>query len=456
MKNQPIPLSIISLGCAKNLVDTEIMAGTLAQAGVVLTADASQAKVLLINTCAFVADARSEAVSQIEQAMVWKKQQPGRRVIVAGCLPQRDLPRLREAFAGVDLFIGLDDVPRIAALLENLLATPKAKDKHPGADSAGFKEATYLYDETAPRLLLTPSSHAYIKIAEGCDHRCKFCAIPGIRGRQRSRAIPSVVAECRQLLAQDVREINLIAQDTTSYGRDRKDGTTLAALLRECDELEGYFWIRVLYMHPKHVTDELLDVMAAAKHVVPYIDIPLQHISDGQLHAMARGMGSAETRALMEKIRRKLPGITLRTTFLTGYPGETDADFEELLAYVKAFKFDRLGVFTYSPEEGTPAAEITEGLVPVETAEHRRDLIMRAQQEIALAKNKALVGKTLEVVLDTAEAGGKLTARTKGDAPDVDNVVHVKAPKKLLDQGFLAVRVTGATHYELTAVPAAG
>ncbi len=455
MKNQPVPLSIISLGCAKNLVDTEIMAGTLAQAGVVLTADASQAKVLLINTCAFVADARSEAVVQIEQAMGWKKQQPGRRVIVAGCLPQRELPRLREAFAGVDLFIGLDDVPRIAALLQGLLENPKAKDRHPGADAAkGFGEATYLYDETAPRLLLTPSSHAYVKIAEGCDHRCKFCAIPGIRGRQRSRAIPSVVAECRQLLAQDVREINLIAQDTTSYGRDRKDGTTLAALLRECDELEGDFWIRVLYLHPKHVTDELLGVMAASRHVVPYVDIPLQHISDGQLRAMGRGMGSAETRALMEKLRATLPGVTLRTTFLVGYPGETDADFEELLAYVKEFRFDRLGVFTYSPEDGTPAAGITEGLVPVETAEHRRDLVMRAQQAIALEKNKALVGKTLEVVLDAALPGGKLAGRTKGDAPDVDNVVHVKGPKKLLDDGIVTVRVTGATPYELTAVPA--
>ena len=395
MKNQAIPLSIISLGCAKNLVDTEIMAGTLAQAGVVLTADASQAQVLLINTCAFVADARSEAVSQIEQSMVWKKAQTGRRVIVAGCLPQRDLPRLREAFTGVDLFIGLDDVPRIAALLQNLLDSPKSKNKHPGADSAGFKEATYLYDETAPRLLLTPASHAYAKIAEGCDHRCKFCAIPGIRGHQRSRSIPSVVAECLQLLDQGVHEINLIAQDTTSYGRDRKDGSTLAGLLRECDELEGDFWIRVLYMHPKHVTDELLEVMAAAKHVVPYIDIPLQHIADSQLHGMARGMGSAETRALMKKLRQKLPGVTLRTTFLVGYPGETDADFEELLAYIKEFRFDRLGVFTYSPEEGTPAAAITAGLVPIETAEHRRDLIMRAQQEIALAKNKKMVGKTV-------------------------------------------------------------
>ncbi len=455
MKNQPVLLSLISLGCAKNLVDTEVMAGTLAQAGVALTADASQAQVLLINTCAFVADARSEAVVQIEQSMAWKKQQPGRRVIVAGCLPQRELPRLREAFTGVDLFIGLDDVPRIAALLQNLLAGPKTKkDRHPGAGAEGFKEATYLYDETAPRLLLTPASHAYIKIAEGCDHRCKFCAIPGIRGRQRSRSIPSVAAECRQLLDQGVHEINLIAQDTTSYGRDRKDGTTLAGLLRECDELEGDFWIRVLYMHPKHVTDELLDVMKKARHVVPYIDIPLQHISDGQLHAMARGMGSTETRALMTKLRIALPGVTLRTTLLVGYPGETEAEFEELLAYVKEFRFDRLGVFTYSPEEGTPAAEITEGLVPIETAEHRRDMIMRAQQAIALEKNKAFVGKTLEVILDSALPGGKLAARTKGDAPEVDNVVIVKGPKKLLDEGIVQVRITGATHYELTAVPA--
>lgn len=447
----PVAVCITSLGCAKNLVDTEVMAGVLAQAGFALTSDPAAARVMLINTCSFIADARTEAESEIGRALAWKKSSPRtRKLVVAGCLPQRERPLLRERHPEIDLLIGLDDVPKIADHLARLFrgdAAPAAAGNLPLPD--------FLYDENTPRLLLTPATFAYVKIAEGCDHGCRFCAIPGIRGRQRSRSIASVVKECRNLLGMGVKELNLIAQDSTSYGRDRRDGATLAALLRELDALEapGPFWIRVLYIHPRHTTGELLETMAAARHVVPYLDMPLQHISDHVLRDMGRGMGEAETRALCDRIRRRLPDAVFRTTFLVGYPGETEADFNTLLEFVRAFRFDRLGVFAYSPEAGTPAAAVTENLVPAAVAEARRARLMEEQQVIALEKNRALVGATLTILFEHADSARRWTGRTAGDAPEVDNVVRVVATPPRTP-GFAEVRITAAAPYELTAKPA--
>ncbi|MFA5203851.1 MAG: 30S ribosomal protein S12 methylthiotransferase RimO [Lentisphaeria bacterium] len=443
---RPVAVAMVSLGCAKNLVDSEVMAGTLATAGFLLTGEAGDADVLVINTCAFIADARNEALAEVASGVAWKKARPGRRLAVAGCLPQRERGPLHERFPEIDLFLGVDDVPRIAELLRVVPPAP--------VPAVAMALPHYLYDETTPRLLLTPAAFAYVKIAEGCDHHCRFCAIPAIRGRQRSRAVASVVCEVRNLLAQGVHEINLIAQDTTRYGADRTDGATLAGLLRELDALPGQFWLRVLYTHPKHFTDELLEVFAGARHLVPYLDMPLQHISDHVLRDMGRGIGEDATRALLARLRERLPKATFRTTFLVGYPGETEADFARLLAFVKETRFDRLGAFAYSPEAGTPAAAITDGVVPAAVAQARRDALLEAQQAIAREKNQALVGQELEVLLERPDAKhGWLAGRSAGDAPDVDNTVHVHGRKVLIRHGFCRVRITAAGPYDLEAVP---
>ncbi len=281
----PLKVAVISLGCAKNLVDTEVMCGNLATSGFLLTNSSQDADVLLINTCSFIADARSEAEREIRLGLQWKRQQHGRRLVVAGCLPQRNLKQTRAQYPGVDRFLALDDVPNIAVLLTELLQ----KDGRQEPD-VGFKESSFIYDESMPRLQLTPQNYAYMKIAEGCDHACRFCAIPAIRGRQRSRSIDSILREAEMLLEQGVCELNLIAQDTTRYGHDRDDGATIETLLEQLDRIEGEFWVRLLYTHPRFFRPELIEVFRGAKHLVPYVDIPLQHISDHMLHAMGRGM----------------------------------------------------------------------------------------------------------------------------------------------------------------------
>lgn len=445
---RPYRICVVSLGCPKNLVDTEVMCGALASAGFQLTADREAADLLLINTCSFIKDARSEADDEILQALRWKRRHRAqRKVAVAGCLPQRAPAETAQAYPDVDLFLGLDDVPQAAALVRGLLGADPGDRKVPTGHLP-----TYLYDHTAPRLTLTPASYAYLKIAEGCDHRCAYCSIPAIRGRQRSRPVASVLEECRQLLGQGARELNLIAQDTSRYGLDRDDGAGLGELVRQIDALPGEFWVRVLYTHPRYVTEPLLDALAASAHVVPYLDIPLQHISDHLLKAMRRGLGGRATRILMERLRERWPGVALRTTFLVGFPGETEADFEELLQYVTEFRFDRLGVFAYSPEAGTPAAEITEGVVPPALAAARHEALMARQQEIAAAANRALIGRVLRVITDREEHPGRYLGRTAADAPDIDNVVHFRGPRGGIDGHFATVRIDRASAYDLTGI----
>jgi ribosomal protein S12 methylthiotransferase len=443
---RPYRICVISLGCPKNLVDTEVMCGTLASAGFQLTADREAADLLLINTCSFIKDARSEADDEILQALRWKRRGRGhRKVAVAGCLPQRAPAETAQAYPDVDLFLSLDDVPRAADLVRGLRTDEGAARNVP----AGLIP-TYLYDHTAPRLTLTPASYAYVKIAEGCDHRCAYCSIPAIRGRQRSRTIASVLEECRQLLGQGARELDLIAQDTSRYGLDRDDGAGLAELVRQIDALPGEFWVRVLYTHPRYLTEPLMDALATSAHVVPYLDIPLQHISDHLLKAMRRGLGGRGTRTLMERLRERWPGVAVRTTFLVGFPGETEADFEELLQYITEYRFDRLGAFAYSPEPGTPAAEITTACVPPETAAARRDAVMARQQDIASETNRALVGRTLRIIADREEHPGRYLGRTTADAPDIDDVVHFRGPRGGIAGHFAMVRIDKASAYDLS------
>ena len=442
---KPVCVCVVSLGCAKNLVDTEVMCGSLAVNGFALVGDPEQADIMLINTCSFIFDARTEAEGEIQEALRWKRAGPNRHVVVAGCLPQRDLGAARRKHPGVDRFLGLDDVPQAGEILAELVRGGK------GAELAKLDLPTYLYDDQTPRLQLTPSAYAYVKIAEGCNHFCRFCAIPHIRGRQRSRTIDSIVAECRQFLGQGVGELNLIAQDSTRYGEDLADGTNLAGLLRVLDALPGRFWIRVLYTHPRFWTDELMAVLANATHVVPYVDIPLQHIADPVLKAMGRQMGEAETRALMTRLRERVPGATIRSTFLVGYPGETDAHFESLRAFVESFRFDRLGVFAFSSEEGTPAAEIREGLVPPEVAAARRHTLMLIQQEISTQNNEALVGGTLTVLCEgPGEDAGEWLGRTPADGPEIDNQVHIRQRNGAgASEGFIRVKIDRAAPYDL-------
>ncbi len=444
-----IIVSVVSLGCAKNLVDTEVMCGSLVANGCYLSASESDANVILVNTCCFIQDARDEAEHAIRDAIAWKRRsrRSRRMVVVAGCLVQRDPQDTARRFPEVDLFLGLDDIPDAAGKIKELFAKPDSKQPIP---VGGFP--TYLYDHHTPRLTVTPEAFAYVKIAEGCDHRCGFCAIPLFRGHQRSRQDESIVEECKQLLNQGVREINFIAQDSSSYAKDRKNGDNLAKLLRKCDEIQGDFWLRVLYTHPLHTSDELLETIANGKHIVPYLDMPIQHCATPVLKAMKRGFTGPQTQNLLNHIRQDFPNLTIRTTVLLGYPGETEEDFNELLKFICEFKFDRLGAFAFSPEIGTYAASIKDNLVPTDVANYRKDLILRAQAEISRENNAKLLGKKLNVLLETQLEGPYWEARTKADAPDVDQIVTVKVrqPKNTKPR-FTDVIITETQDFEMNA-----
>ncbi len=438
---------IVSLGCAKNLVDTEVMCGTLATGGFYLAEDEKYADICLINTCGFIRDAREESFEQIEWAVKWKGNSK-RMIVVAGCLAQRSPEMLMERFPQIDLIIGLNDVERLPELIRKC-------EKDGQRQTVEKALPTYLYTEESPRITLTPETYAYVKIAEGCDHRCSYCAIPLIRGNQRSRTIDSVLNECVQLLNQGAFELNLIAQDTSRYGTDLPDAN-LEKLLRECDELDADFWLRVLYTHPLHITDSLLDILANGKHVVPYLDIPLQHISSHILKDMKRGMDGEHTRELLNGIRKRYPQMAIRTTFLVGYPGETEKDFEELMDFVREFKFERMGVFSFSPEEGTPAAKVTEGVVPPELAEERRRTLFEEQRRISKANNAALVGKRTRVLLESPVSQRKWEGRTMADAPEVDQIVTVTMNHEILYPAFADVVVKKSGDYGLEAVEDTG
>ncbi len=467
---------VVALGCAKNLVDAEVMCGTMAANGIFLTDDPEEAHVTLINTCGFIQSARDEAEGAIRDALQWKRKglRKGlpRWIVVGGCLAQRSAPEYAKKYPGVDLWMGVDAAPKIHQLLETLIAkepvpaiVPK-KDAAPEPAPADAPKPildiptptpVWLYDENTPRIQTTPDSYAYVKIAEGCNHRCAFCAIPGIRGNLRSRSLESIVTECKQFLQSGVKELNLIAQDTTAYGRDLKPQVTLVDLLKKLDELPGEFWVRILYTHPVHITPEFLEILGNSKHVVPYLDVPLQHIDTPILKSMRRRIDEAGTRELLKTIREKYPQITIRTTVMTGYPGETPESYQKLLDFVKEFSFDRLGAFAFSPEPGTPAYEIKEGLVPVKVAEKRRDEILALQKKISLKRNLAMMGKELVVLIEERLDKRLWQGRTTGDAPEVDQTVIVEAPPKcvLKENTFVTVKVNRASDYDLGAVPVA-
>ena len=549
---KPVRVGLISLGCAKNLVDAEIMLGSLLKNGVEITNDAAEADVVIVNTCSFIDSAQEESVDTIlESAEVREANNRGQGLIVSGCLPQRFREELPRLLPEVDAFMGIDQVARVSEIVKqakarraekvqspkskvqsrkgkivarlNALDNGKSATEHEkseslrGSDKFGNTKTvvtspvtpllevtprpTFIPDFGTPRFRLTPRHFAYVKIAEGCNHPCSFCIIPRMRGSHRSRQQADIAAEAKALIADGVKELNLISQDSTYYGLDLRpnhsraisspekfsaatkaladDATTICTLLRELNALEGDFWIRLLYTHPAHWTDELIQTIAECPKVVRYVDIPLQHIHQNMLERMRRETSQQYIVDLLKKIRTGIPGIALRTTFIVGFPGETEAYFESLLDFIRETKFERLGVFAYSQEDGTRAGQMA-GQLPDKIKQQRRQRAMAAQHEISVQVSESFVGREIKVLVE-GEASAKelksarisswehglirdadeharqlkgryLVARSQADAPDIDGRVYVRG--KLPIGGFARVKVIGHTDYDLVAEPA--
>jgi ribosomal protein S12 methylthiotransferase len=421
---------ILSLGCPKNLADSELMLGALAGAGFEITLDPDEAQVLVVNTCAFIEAAKKESIDAILEAGRAKQQSAGRRLVVAGCLAQRYSTELREQLPEVDIFVGTGNFLDLPDLLRRTETAESRPVPYTGA-------AHLLPSAAAPRVKTGDFFTSYLKISEGCDHKCAFCIIPKIRGRHESRSIDDVVAEARALVDSGVRELNLIAQDLTAYGRDRQPRSSLAELLVELDRIEGLRWIRLLYCYPNFVTDELLDAIAKLPRVVKYIDMPLQHADDGILRAMKRERSVGALQNLLAKIRRRIPGVTLRSSFIVGFPGETEKAFDRLM-----------GVFTYSREENTAAYEM-QSQVPERVKRQRRAALMELQADISLRKNRDLIGREVEVLVE-GEVEGRATrirGRMSGQAPDIDGMVLLKGEADPGD--FVRARIDKALSYDL-------
>jgi ribosomal protein S12 methylthiotransferase len=557
--NAPLRVGLISLGCAKNLVDAEIMLGSLLKDGIEVTNDPADADAVIVNTCSFIDAAQEESVDTIlESAEVREARNRGQALIVSGCLPQRFRDELPKLMPEVDAFMGIDQVAQVSAVVRDALTnrhqrleqnskvkSQKSKSQLAarlaqldraqvsaeesavlrGSEKFGNTKTvvdrarqsalgtpqspivtvtsrpTFIPDFETPRFRLTPRHFAYVKIAEGCNHPCSFCIIPRMRGSHRSRAQSDIVAEARQLLADGVKELNLISQDSTYYGLDLRPNhsrniaspekftaaaralpaaaTTLCTLLRELNGLPGDFWIRLLYMHPAHWTDELIQTLADCPKIARYVDMPLQHIHDNMLERMRRETSGQYIRDLIQKIRAGVPGIALRTTFIVGFPGETEECFETLLGFIRETKFERLGVFTYSKEDGTRAAGMG-GQIPDLVKKKRRARAMAEQQKIARAVSESLVGRTLKVLVEGRASSKQLgranvfswehgllreqetgdsnpqrnytLARAQADAPDIDGRVYIRGKPPVGE--FASVRIIGHTDYDLIAEPA--
>ncbi len=441
-----------SLGCPKNLLDTEVMLGTLASRGYALAERLDDADAVVVNTCAFIESAREESIQAILDVADLREAGQLRALVVSGCLPQRYGGELAKELPEVDAFVGTGAFPQIAEILDDALA---------GRSRGVYVDAgrTHLYDHQAPRLLTGPGHSAYVKIAEGCDRVCAFCAIPGIRGRFQSRTLESLAAEVAQLAAAGVREVNLVAQDSTSWGKDLPatggGRPRLHDLLRHLGEAEkGPDWIRLLYVYPSAVTDELLDVLASGTRVLPYVDVPLQHGSDRMLAAMKRGTTAERQMRLVERIRERVPDATLRTTFIVGFPGETERDFEDLLDFVRTSRFDRLGVFRYSDEEDTAAAELGDK-VPREVARDRYRRLTELQREIMAERLGALVGSELPVLVDQPMPRDQAVARLASQAPEIDG--HVWLRGRAEAGSLIRARIVSVRQgVDLEATPIAG
>jgi len=441
-------VGFISLGCPKNLVDSEVMMGQLKQKGYQITAEAEDADTVVVNTCGFIDSAKKESIDAILEAARLKTDGKAKRLVVAGCLVERYRDELKAEMPEVDAFIGTSQINDILTVCD-----PHTNTRSLPVIPLGNQSATYLYDESTPRVLATPSHYAFIKIAEGCDRPCAFCFIPQMRGHFRSRRFGSIVAEAHQLAEEGVKELILVAQDSLRYGEDLGKEDALAHLLRELSHTDGIDWVRVMYTYPTHISDAFLDVLAEEPKAVKYLDMPLQHASQNVLKLMKRGGNRGSLERLIERVRTRVPGIAVRTTFITGFPGETEADCKELMMFVKNVEFDRVGVFTYSDEEGTPAFDLP-NKVDAKVATRRRDQLMKAQSKIAKRKHKALIGKTVRVMFEGESNESELLwqGRMETQAPDIDGCVLINdAPEGFMPQAgdLIDVQIEEAHEYDL-------
>ena len=467
-------IGVVSLGCPKNLVDAEVMLGLAEQAGHEITTDAQGADVLIVNTCAFIDRAKQESIDAILEMAELKRQSEGRRLVVTGCLAERYRDELQKEIPEIDAVLGTGEVPRILeALTGSPVPSPRSpvnrltfykrdpESPQPAGDTLtfGIDLPDYLYDASTPRRIATPGHYAYLKIAEGCDYKCAFCIIPKMRGHYRSRTTASIVQEAQSLAGRGVKELLLISQDTTFFGNDRQERGALSRLLRELNAVDGLEWIRLLYLYPTTISDEVIDTIAQSDRVCKYIDLPLQHASDAVLRRMKRPGTRAGYVKLLDRIRARIPGVALRTTFIVGFPGETEEDFDILVGFVDDMKFDHLGVFTYSHEEGTTAFGLADD-VPAATKKRRQSRLMSRQRRLVERRQKARVGERTRLLVDgpSPEHELVLRGRLQGQAPDVDSLVYLTDcdPGQVVAGDFLDVEIVGAKGYDLVARPQVG
>lgn len=437
MKSKKVAL--INLGCPKNLVDAEEILGRVADSGSTICQYPEDAEILIVNTCGFIDDSKKESIDAIFKMAKLKEDAQCKKLIVTGCLAQRYPKELQKEIPEIDHVVGLKDFEK----LTDLSGSDRKREKSSSIQCS---------DDWRNRIRLTPRHYAYLRISDGCDNRCSYCAIPGIRGKFYSRTIENILEEARQMAREGVKEINIISQDTTSYGVDLYGKRQLHVLLEKLSNIEGIEWIRILYTHPRHFYPELVHTIARYDKICKYIDLPIQHIHDFILKKMGRGVTHTSVKSLIDDLRARIPELFLRTSVIVGFPGETEEHFTELLEFVKDIKFERLGVFTYSKEEGTPAASFKKQ-VPKEVREQRYKEVMLAQQKIILKKHKNLVGNTIPVIVDEKdETKGRWFGRTYGDAPDVDSKVIIQ--ENHLKVGDITnMMITGIAGYDLTGAP---
>lgn len=436
-----VKVGMVSLGCSKNQVDGEIMLSLIQRDGYELCGDAEQCDVVIINTCAFIEDAKRESIENILEFCELKRQGVIKAVVVTGCLAERYQQELVTEIPEADVILGIGRNTDIVNAIDQALQGERVVEFAP-------KDELVM---DAERVLTNAPYYAYIKLADGCDNRCTYCAIPNIRGRFRSRKMENILEEVRRFAAQGVTEMNLVAQDTTRYGEDIYGKLMLPELIREVCKVDGVHWVRILYCYPQRVTDELLEVMASEPKVVKYMDVPVQHASGRILKAMNRRDDYDYLRNLMQKIREKIPGVVLRTTFITGFPGETEEDFAEMTRLVKEVKFERVGCFTYSPEDGTPAYSMPDQ-IDEETKRRRADIVMSEQLAIAEEFARSWIGRELEVVVEGLnEETGIYYGRSYMDAPDIDTRVYFDSPYEHETGEYVMVTVTGSQGYDLVA-----
>jgi ribosomal protein S12 methylthiotransferase len=436
-------VGFVSLGCPKNQLDTEVMLHEVLQAGYEITPEESEADIVIINTCAFIESAKQEAIDNILDVAWLKKNADLKAIVVTGCLAERYREEIFKEMPEVDALLGVGSIHNIVEAIKSVETKAGRKKKYASFED---KEQVRLGGD---RVLTTPEYTAYLKIAEGCDNRCAYCAIPAIRGKFRSRPMEDLVAEAKQLEELGVRELNIVAQDITRYGLDLYGSYRLAELLHRITEATTIPWIRLLYCYPDKITDELIAEMRDNPRIVKYIDMPMQHISDRMLTAMNRHGDSALIRSVVEKLRREIPEIVIRTTFITGFPGESEEDFEELCTFVREMKFDHVGVFPYSREEDTPAYDFPDQ-IDTQIAQDRADMIMADQMEINAEKNEAKVGKIIKVICEDYDPVSEIHfGRSEADAPEIDGKVYFRAPGRIAPGSFMYVKVREVSDYDL-------